>query len=106
MRDFGDRPRMWNHGQVTRKAPELATASPNYHTNGRMFELSTDLMCIASLGGGSLVLRPLLLDLSLHLSSGYVKPSNSPRCQPFHRTGQHGRPPGGSIGPSRSTTAA
>ncbi|GFW02239.1 hypothetical protein TNCV_2383621 [Trichonephila clavipes] len=35
--------------------PELVTPSPNYHTNGRTFQLSTDLACIAALHGGSLV---------------------------------------------------
>ncbi|GFW91514.1 hypothetical protein TNCV_3376771 [Trichonephila clavipes] len=43
-----------NHGQVTRTTPELASPSPNYHTNGT-FELSKDLTCIAPLHGGSLV---------------------------------------------------
>ncbi|GFW75312.1 hypothetical protein TNCV_4189661 [Trichonephila clavipes] len=32
-----------NHGQVTWTTPELAPPSPNYHTNGRTFQLSTDL---------------------------------------------------------------
>ncbi|GFX08383.1 hypothetical protein TNCV_3268721 [Trichonephila clavipes] len=50
-RAFGDGPRnfepLWT-------APELAPPSPNYHyTNGRAFELSTDLACIAPLHGGS-----------------------------------------------------
>ncbi|GFU78020.1 hypothetical protein TNCV_4854981 [Trichonephila clavipes] len=44
-----------NHGQVTWTTPELAPPSPNYHTNGKMFQLSTDLTCIAALHGGSLV---------------------------------------------------
>ncbi|GFW65368.1 hypothetical protein TNCV_396341 [Trichonephila clavipes] len=44
-----------NHGQVTRTASELEPNSPNYHTNGRTFELLTDLTCIAPLHGGSLV---------------------------------------------------
>ncbi|GFX56226.1 hypothetical protein TNCV_1631551 [Trichonephila clavipes] len=35
-------------------APELAPPPPNYHTNGRKFQLSTDLTCIAALQGGSL----------------------------------------------------
>ncbi|GFX74497.1 transposable element Tcb1 transposase [Trichonephila clavipes] len=35
--------------------PELAPLSPNYHTNGKTFQLSTDLTCIAALHGGSLV---------------------------------------------------
>ncbi|GFW99835.1 hypothetical protein TNCV_3420641 [Trichonephila clavipes] len=42
-----------SHGQVTKSTPELATPSPNYHTNGRTFDLSTDLMSIASLHDGS-----------------------------------------------------
>ncbi|GFV78960.1 uncharacterized protein TNCV_4347191 [Trichonephila clavipes] len=45
-----------NHGQMTWMTPELAPLSPNYHTNGRTFELSTDLTCIAALHGGSLVI--------------------------------------------------
>ncbi|GFY33169.1 hypothetical protein TNCV_1240201 [Trichonephila clavipes] len=44
-----------NHGRVTWTAPELAPPSPNYHTNGRTFQLSTDLAYIAALHGGSLV---------------------------------------------------
>ncbi|GFW25670.1 uncharacterized protein TNCV_1309311 [Trichonephila clavipes] len=44
-----------NHGQVTWTTPELATPSPNYHTKGRTFQLLTDLMCIAALHDGSLV---------------------------------------------------
>ncbi|GFX20871.1 hypothetical protein TNCV_79261 [Trichonephila clavipes] len=44
-----------NHGQVTWTTPELAPPSPNYHTNGRTFQLSTDLTYIAALHGGSLV---------------------------------------------------
>ncbi|GFW91910.1 hypothetical protein TNCV_4080701 [Trichonephila clavipes] len=43
-----------NHGQVTWTTPELAPPSPIYHTNGRTFQLSTDLTCIAALHGGSL----------------------------------------------------
>ncbi|GFX54203.1 hypothetical protein TNCV_2338371 [Trichonephila clavipes] len=39
--------------------PVLAPRSPNYHTNGRTFELLTNLMCIATLhGGSSVVLGP------------------------------------------------
>ncbi|GFU59724.1 hypothetical protein TNCV_3186801 [Trichonephila clavipes] len=45
-----------NHGQVTWTTPELAPSS-NYHTNGRTFQLSTDLTCIAALHGGSLVVQ-------------------------------------------------
>ncbi|GFW97472.1 hypothetical protein TNCV_4991481 [Trichonephila clavipes] len=44
-----------NHGQVMWTTPGLAPPSPNYHTNGRTFQLSTDLACIAALHGGSLV---------------------------------------------------
>ncbi|GFV13867.1 hypothetical protein TNCV_523461 [Trichonephila clavipes] len=36
-----------NHGQVTWMTPELTPPSPNYHTNGRTFEISTDFTCIA-----------------------------------------------------------
>ncbi|GFV75856.1 hypothetical protein TNCV_1454531 [Trichonephila clavipes] len=43
-----------DHGQVTWATPELAPTSPNYHTtphhtNGRTFQLSIDLECIAAL---------------------------------------------------------
>ncbi|GFU31245.1 uncharacterized protein TNCV_1742371 [Trichonephila clavipes] len=38
-RAFGDGPRILNHGQVTWTSPELAPPSPNYHTNGRTFQL-------------------------------------------------------------------
>ncbi|GFV67558.1 hypothetical protein TNCV_4622381 [Trichonephila clavipes] len=41
-----------NYGQVTWTTPELAPSSPNYHTNWRTFELSTDLTCNAALHGG------------------------------------------------------
>ncbi|GFS90781.1 hypothetical protein TNCV_1003711 [Trichonephila clavipes] len=41
-----------NHGQVTRTTLELEPLTPNYHTNGRTFELSTDLRCIAPLHVG------------------------------------------------------
>ncbi|GFV61043.1 hypothetical protein TNCV_485651 [Trichonephila clavipes] len=34
-----------NPGQVTRTIPDLSSLSPNYDTNGRTFELSTDLIC-------------------------------------------------------------
>ncbi|GFU25315.1 uncharacterized protein TNCV_1739561 [Trichonephila clavipes] len=47
-----------NHGQVAWTTPELAppllTTTP-HHTNGRTFQLLTDLTCIAALHGGSLV---------------------------------------------------
>ncbi|GFW44595.1 hypothetical protein TNCV_4481411 [Trichonephila clavipes] len=42
-----------SHGQVTWMTPELALPSPNYYTNRRTFQLSTDLTCIAGLHGGS-----------------------------------------------------
>ncbi|GFV42830.1 hypothetical protein TNCV_3580801 [Trichonephila clavipes] len=48
---------MWTNGQVTWMTPELAASSPNYHTNGRKFRLSTDLACIAALNGESLVVQ-------------------------------------------------
>ncbi|GFU69885.1 hypothetical protein TNCV_113041 [Trichonephila clavipes] len=48
-------PVILNHGQVTWTTPELAPPSPNYHANGRTFQLSTDLTCIAALHDGSLV---------------------------------------------------
>ncbi|GFU27401.1 hypothetical protein TNCV_3323151 [Trichonephila clavipes] len=48
-----------NHGQVTWTTPELAPPSPNYHANGKTFQLSTDLACIAFLHGGSLVVLGL-----------------------------------------------
>ncbi|GFW84147.1 hypothetical protein TNCV_4878101 [Trichonephila clavipes] len=40
-----------SHGQVMRKASELAPPSSNYHNT----DLSTDLTCIAPLDGGSSV---------------------------------------------------
>ncbi|GFW74839.1 hypothetical protein TNCV_5138181 [Trichonephila clavipes] len=42
-----------NHGQVTWTTPELTLPSPNYHTNGTRFQLSTDLTYNAALHGGS-----------------------------------------------------
>ncbi|GFU99367.1 hypothetical protein TNCV_3769191 [Trichonephila clavipes] len=47
-RAFGDV--ILNRGQVTWTTPELA-----HRTNGRTFQLSTDLTCIAALHGGLLV---------------------------------------------------
>ncbi|GFW12604.1 hypothetical protein TNCV_818561 [Trichonephila clavipes] len=44
---------MLNHGKVTWTTPELAPPSPNYLTNGKTLELSTDLECISVLHGGS-----------------------------------------------------
>ncbi|GFX11409.1 hypothetical protein TNCV_2804701 [Trichonephila clavipes] len=41
-----------SHGQMTRTTLELAPLSPNYHTNGKTFELSTDLTCIAPFHDG------------------------------------------------------
>ncbi|GFW01864.1 hypothetical protein TNCV_3028351 [Trichonephila clavipes] len=41
------------HGQVTRKIPELSPPSRNYYSNGRTFQLSTDLMCFTPLHGRS-----------------------------------------------------
>ncbi|GFW57989.1 hypothetical protein TNCV_2741351 [Trichonephila clavipes] len=38
---------------MTKMTPELAPPSPNFHTNGRTFDLSTDLTSIALLLGGS-----------------------------------------------------
>ncbi|GFU26597.1 hypothetical protein TNCV_1837251 [Trichonephila clavipes] len=48
-----------NHGQVPWTTPELAPSSPNYHINGRTFQLLTYLTCIAALHGGSLMLSPV-----------------------------------------------
>ncbi|GFW78025.1 hypothetical protein TNCV_134951 [Trichonephila clavipes] len=42
-----------NHGQVTWMTPELAPSLLPHHTNGRTFQLWTDLVCIAALHGGS-----------------------------------------------------
>ncbi|GFT13463.1 hypothetical protein TNCV_2515121 [Trichonephila clavipes] len=47
-----------NHGQVTRTTPELVLpllTTTLHHTNGRTFELSTDLTCIAPQHDGPLV---------------------------------------------------
>ncbi|GFW77233.1 hypothetical protein TNCV_2726631 [Trichonephila clavipes] len=55
-----------NHGQVTWTTPELASPSPNYHTNGRTFQLSTDLTCIAALHGESLVVLGRTRDKASH----------------------------------------
>ncbi|GFV63681.1 hypothetical protein TNCV_1962271 [Trichonephila clavipes] len=53
MRAFGNGPRDFEPWSSNRTL-ELAPSSPNYHTNGRVFELSTDLTCISHLHGGSL----------------------------------------------------
>ncbi|GFU43554.1 hypothetical protein TNCV_4005841 [Trichonephila clavipes] len=47
-----------------RTTHELAPPSPNYSTNGRAFKLSTDLTCIASLHGRSLVVPEIVEALS------------------------------------------
>ncbi|GFV13536.1 uncharacterized protein TNCV_67391 [Trichonephila clavipes] len=51
-RAFGDGPR---HFDPSDEDDTRAGTSPDYHTNGRTFELSTDLACIASLHGENLV---------------------------------------------------
>ncbi|GFV47423.1 hypothetical protein TNCV_4830791 [Trichonephila clavipes] len=51
-RAFGDVPRNFEPWLSDEDEHELAPPSPNYHTNGRTFELSTNLMCIATLHGG------------------------------------------------------
>ncbi|GFW12183.1 hypothetical protein TNCV_5111281 [Trichonephila clavipes] len=50
MRASGDSPR--NFELWSRRTPELELPSRNYHTNGRTFKLSTDLMCIVPLHEG------------------------------------------------------
>ncbi|GFY03363.1 hypothetical protein TNCV_1173211 [Trichonephila clavipes] len=50
---FGDGHLNFDPWSSDEDAPEIAPSSPNYHTNGRTFELSTDLTCIAPLHGGS-----------------------------------------------------
>ncbi|GFV23487.1 hypothetical protein TNCV_4781981 [Trichonephila clavipes] len=59
---FGNGPLILNHGQVTWMTPELAPPSPNYHTNGRTFQLSTDLTRIAALHCGCLVVLVVICD--------------------------------------------
>ncbi|GFU30488.1 hypothetical protein TNCV_1687451 [Trichonephila clavipes] len=50
---FGDGPRNFEPWLSDKDDTWLAPSSPNYHTNGRTFELSADLTCIAPLHGGS-----------------------------------------------------
>ncbi|GFW07283.1 hypothetical protein TNCV_3694751 [Trichonephila clavipes] len=57
-RAFGDGPRNFESWLSDVDDTRAASPSPNYHTNGRAFQLSTDLTCIAALhGGSSVVLR-------------------------------------------------
>ncbi|GFU11835.1 hypothetical protein TNCV_4192521 [Trichonephila clavipes] len=65
-RAFGDGSRNLNHGQVIWTTPELAPPSPNSHMTsmGGRFILSEDLMCMAALHEGSLV---VLGSKSLHV---------------------------------------
>ncbi|GFT43362.1 DUF4817 domain-containing protein [Trichonephila clavipes] len=42
-----------NHGQVTSMTPELAPLFPDYHTNGKTLELSSDLTRITPLRSGT-----------------------------------------------------
>ncbi|GFU65637.1 hypothetical protein TNCV_635601 [Trichonephila clavipes] len=50
-RAFGDGPRHFEPRPSDKNDTCVGTPSPNYLTNERMFELSTDLTCIASLHG-------------------------------------------------------
>ncbi|GFX33062.1 hypothetical protein TNCV_5042301 [Trichonephila clavipes] len=54
-RAFGDGPRNFEPWSSDVDDPWTGTPSPNYHTNGWTFHLSTDLTCIAALHGESLV---------------------------------------------------
>ncbi|GFW43433.1 hypothetical protein TNCV_4612941 [Trichonephila clavipes] len=54
-RAFGDGPRKFEPWSSDVDDTWAGSLSPNYHTNGRTFPLSTDLACIAALHGGSLV---------------------------------------------------
>ncbi|GFW93748.1 hypothetical protein TNCV_4542751 [Trichonephila clavipes] len=55
MRAFGDGPRNFEPWSSDVDDTSAGTPSPNYHTNGRTSQLSTDLECITALRGGSLV---------------------------------------------------
>ncbi|GFW58583.1 hypothetical protein TNCV_718831 [Trichonephila clavipes] len=73
------------HGQMTRATPELATPSPNYHTNERTFQLSIDLTCIAAPTAG--LLRhwartrdmPTMIRYHDHLYPGHRSVAKSPQ---------------------------
>ncbi|GFT26070.1 BED-type domain-containing protein [Trichonephila clavipes] len=54
-RAFGDGSRNFEPWSNDVDDIRAGTPFPNYHTNGRTFQLSTDLACIAGLHGGSLV---------------------------------------------------
>ncbi|GFW44780.1 hypothetical protein TNCV_4510941 [Trichonephila clavipes] len=54
-RAFGDGPRNLEPWSSDVDDTRADTPSLNYHTNGRTFQLSTDLTCIAALHGGSSV---------------------------------------------------
>ncbi|GFV56412.1 hypothetical protein TNCV_1709621 [Trichonephila clavipes] len=54
-RTFGDELRNFGPWSSDVDDTSADTPSPNYHTKGRTFELSTDFTCIASLHNGSLV---------------------------------------------------
>ncbi|GFY11686.1 hypothetical protein TNCV_4231551 [Trichonephila clavipes] len=65
-----------NHGQVTWTTPELAPPSPNYHTNGRTFQLSTHLACTVVLSGTALelVTRPATIRYLYHsATAAFIK---------------------------------
>ncbi|GFU91825.1 hypothetical protein TNCV_3192121 [Trichonephila clavipes] len=51
---FSDEPRNFELWSGDEDDTRGGTPSPNYHTNRRMFELSTDLTCITPLHGGLL----------------------------------------------------
>ncbi|GFV86672.1 hypothetical protein TNCV_4185251 [Trichonephila clavipes] len=53
MRAFGDGLRNFEPWPSDENDSRAGTPSPNYHTNGRMFQLSTDLTCIAAVHSGS-----------------------------------------------------
>ncbi|GFV50960.1 hypothetical protein TNCV_302211 [Trichonephila clavipes] len=48
-RAFCAGPRNFETWSSVADAPEMSPLSPNYHTNRRPFQLSTDLTCIAAL---------------------------------------------------------
>ncbi|GFY26909.1 uncharacterized protein TNCV_930501 [Trichonephila clavipes] len=76
---FCDGPRTFEPWSSDETTPELAPSSPNYHTNGRTLQLSTDLTSINSLKDGLHLYWALLALLTFQQRSDTL----TTRLRPF-----------------------